>query len=191
MSYNQIKLFNRDLLAILQSHHTPPSTDRASIRICHSGCSPLHFCTSLLYASCPRFLNSVHTLCDSSQATNTFISISPYALATRCDAPWNARYLLVFRSRSTIPFHDSVYLAVLRCLAECMAQPFRFFLSLRHLPHPISVAMSCAAMIASMISQTASQKKFLSTISYISQSSGGSSLSSFSRYFKPCSSHIS
>ncbi len=49
------------------------SNSSASTCKCHSGCPPEHGSISQLYASCPRFRNSIVTVCDSSHATKIFI----------------------------------------------------------------------------------------------------------------------
>lgn len=59
--------------AIIMSHLSLSNSGITSCCKCHSGCPPLHGRISHEYASCPSFLNSVVTLCDSSHATNIFI----------------------------------------------------------------------------------------------------------------------
>ena len=77
MSNDQVPVINFNLLSCLKSHSPPEITDILSSKICHSGCPPLHFFMSLLYALWPRFRNSIQVLWDSSQATRTFIYHPP------------------------------------------------------------------------------------------------------------------
>lgn len=57
--------------SIVVNVQSPLISGNTSPRMCHSGCPPDGSCISALYASCPRALNALHTVCDSSQATNT------------------------------------------------------------------------------------------------------------------------
>lgn len=59
--------------SIVVNVQSPLISGNTSPKMCHSGCPPDGSCMSALYASCPLALNALHTVCDSSQATNTLI----------------------------------------------------------------------------------------------------------------------
>ena len=78
MSNNQVPLSHLCVcVSAVVNVQFPLSNGRTSPLMCHSGCPPLHSCISQENALWPFARNALHTSCDSSQATNTFMSAHP------------------------------------------------------------------------------------------------------------------
>lgn len=69
-----------NLPSVVKKSMFPFKISKTSLQMCHSGCPPEHGFVSQLYASWPLALNALHTSCDSSQATNIFISINYFTV---------------------------------------------------------------------------------------------------------------